>query len=252
MIINAPTTDHIPALRELWKQAFGDTDAFLDGFFRTGFSPDRCRCVFWDDQPIAAHYWFNCDWQDKKIAYLYAVATDVNCRGQGLCRALIENTHLYLKLQGYTGTVLVPGSPDLAAMYKKLGYKIFCYAQSSTVFAAAPAIAVTAISPLEFAQKRPSHLPENAVIHGTDSFAFLETFCHFYEGENFLLCAAREENTLHIQEFLGDTKKLPGILTALKAEKANVRLPGSNAPFAMYHSLTDDPSTPAYFGIALD
>ena len=33
----------IPGLRELWKKAFGDTDEFLDLFFSTAYSPDRCR-----------------------------------------------------------------------------------------------------------------------------------------------------------------------------------------------------------------
>ena len=100
MIINQPQSSHIPALRQLWKQAFGDPDAFLDGFFETGFSPDRCRCIMLDQQILAALYWFDCTWNGKKIAYLYAVATDLQYRGNGLCRALMENTHLHLKFLG--------------------------------------------------------------------------------------------------------------------------------------------------------
>ena len=100
MKIDAPSATHIPHLRSLWKEAFGDTDAFLDAFFGAAFSPDRCRCIIADDRPIAALYWFDCTWQGKKVAYIYAVATDLQCRGQGLCRALMENTHPYLKFQG--------------------------------------------------------------------------------------------------------------------------------------------------------
>ena len=38
MIIKAPQVSNIPALRALWKDAFGDTDTVLDAFFQTAFS----------------------------------------------------------------------------------------------------------------------------------------------------------------------------------------------------------------------
>ena len=45
MTIDKPNADQIAGLRQLWKEAFGDEEAFLDDFFGTGFSPDRCRCI---------------------------------------------------------------------------------------------------------------------------------------------------------------------------------------------------------------
>ncbi len=33
----------VPALRELWKEAFGDRDRFLDQFFEGPFAPERSR-----------------------------------------------------------------------------------------------------------------------------------------------------------------------------------------------------------------
>ena len=42
MRIDHPTDAEISGLRQLWKEAFGDTDGFLDAFFSTGFSPERC------------------------------------------------------------------------------------------------------------------------------------------------------------------------------------------------------------------
>jgi len=53
MLTDHPASHHIPQLRQLWKTAFGDTDAFLDSFFRTAFSPVRCRCILEEDR-IAA------------------------------------------------------------------------------------------------------------------------------------------------------------------------------------------------------
>ena len=70
----------------LWQQAFGDSRVFIDGFFRTGYSPDRCRFLERDGRLAAILYWFDCQWAGKKVAYIYSVATDKDFRGQGLCR----------------------------------------------------------------------------------------------------------------------------------------------------------------------
>ena len=42
MITKIAKEADIPALRRLWKQAFGDDDQLLDSFFSIAFSPDRC------------------------------------------------------------------------------------------------------------------------------------------------------------------------------------------------------------------
>ena len=93
MIIDAPRVCHIPLLRELWKEAFGDTDAWLDTFFNTAFSLSRCRAVIENNEIIAALYWFDCEAYAQPVAYLYAIATKESHRGKGLCRLLMENTH---------------------------------------------------------------------------------------------------------------------------------------------------------------
>lgn len=251
MIISSPQSCHIQQLSLLWQEAFGDTDAFIDGFFRTGFSPANSRCLWIDDQVAAALYWFDCSWQGKKLAYLYAVATRKSHRGQGLCRSLLADTHRHLLKNGYHGAVLVPGSPDLAAMYKKLGYTPFRFADTTTVLADAPACPTEEISAEAYRNLRKTFLPQDAVVQKNPVYDFLATYCRFYRGKDFLLCAAREENTLYIQEYLGDKTKLPGILAALQAEKGVVRIPG-NAVFAMYHALTESAEMPEYFAIALD
>ena len=123
MTIDRPVASQIPQLRNLWKEAFGDTDDFLDIFFHRAFSPDRCRCITWDGQVVAALYWFDCRWQEKNLAYLYAVATAKSCRGQGLCRLLVEDTHRHLQQSGYAGAILHPEKDGLFTMYGKFGYR---------------------------------------------------------------------------------------------------------------------------------
>lgn len=251
MIIDRPHAADISALRQLWQQAFGDTDAFLDGFFQTGFSPNRCRCIKQDGQLAAALYWFDCRWEGKKLAYLYAVATNEYFRGQGLCRALMEDTHRHLKMLGYAGAVLVPGNKGLFALYKKLGYTPFCRMQTITIAAGEQPADIHPVSEDTYNLLRQQMLPASSVIQEQQTLDFAATFCQFYRGETALMCLSREDNTLYFQEYLGDSNLLPGIVKALGGQKGVVCLPGGS-PIAMYHSLTHDKEMPAYLGIPLN
>ena len=86
-----PTAAQIPGLRALWKEAFEDTDLFLDAFFDRGFHPRRCRCITEQGAVLAALYWFEVNCGRQKYAYLYAVATAKSHRGRGLFGILLEN-----------------------------------------------------------------------------------------------------------------------------------------------------------------
>ena len=251
MIIDNPHKADIPALRQLWKQAFGDTDSFLDGFFETGFSPERCRCITVRGQLAAALYWFDCQWQGKKIAYLYAVATDENFRGKGLCRALMEDNHRHLKALGYAGAALVPGNKGLFALYEKLGYTPFCPMQTVTAVAESTPANIQPVNADVYQKLRKNYLPIESVIQGNEALVFAATFCDLFAGENMLMCLSREKDTLYFQEYLGNPALLGGVINALNGKKALVRLPGGQ-PYAMYYSLDDSRHLPAYFGIPLN
>lgn len=238
------TTDQVA----LWQQAFGDSPEFIAGFFRTGYHPDRCRCLSVDGKLAAVLYWFDCRWQDRKVAYIYAVATDRDFRGQGLCRRLMTETHQHLRQLGYDGAALVPGEPGLFAMYEKLGYRGFCPMEKQTVLPGGQPVIVTQIRPERYALCK---LPAGAVEQGSEALSFFETYGQFYAFDGGCFCAAREGDTLYVQEFLGDPAALPGIVAALGVRQAHVRLPGGDMPFAMYHSFTDG-ALPSYLAIALD
>lgn len=73
----------IPGLRKLWQEAFGDTEEYLDGFFRLAYSPENCLCIGEGDIVHAALYWLDMTCRGERIAYIYAVATAKNRRGEG-------------------------------------------------------------------------------------------------------------------------------------------------------------------------
>lgn len=251
MTIDQPALQQLPQLRSLWQQAFGDTDAFLDAFFATGFSPARCRCLSIDGKLAAALYWFDCTWEGKRLAYLYAVATEEAFQGRGACRALMENTHSHLQKAGYAGTILVPGSKELFCLYEKLGYRTCSHIREFTCAAGTP-VPLRPVDLEEYAALRRQFLPTGGVVQEGKTLAFLQTYTRFYAGENFVLAATLESDILVCAELLGAPESAPGILAALGAAEGRFRTPGAEKPFAMYRPLTSDTRPPAYFGLALD
>lgn len=253
MTIKSPKPQQVSELRMLWKEAFGDTDAFLDTFWKTAFSADRCRCVMVGDCLAAALYWFDCEYMDDRIAYIYAVATAGKYRGRGICRALMEDTHDHLAALGYRGAVLVPGSEALFSMYAGMGYGNRIQIREFSCEAIEKAVAAQSVDAKTYGRLRRAMLPENAVIQEKENLYFLQTQAEFYAGSDFLLAARREGDTLHGIELLGNEDAAPGILKALDCKSGVFRMPGKGKPFAMYRELgAGDTPMPAYFGIAFD
>ncbi len=242
---------NIEKLCRLWKQAFGDSDEFLQDFFCVAFSPQRCCTIEQDGDPASMLYWFDCTWEGRKIAYIYAVATDEYYQNQGFCRLLMEKTHRRLREQGYSGAVLVPGSRALFSLYEKMGYAPFCAMQTMTISAGSEPVDLARLSHEEYSRRRLPLLPAGSVIHGDLTFDFLATFCDFYTVGDCLFCGGMEEDTFYFQEYLGDPCCVGGVLAALGAKKGVLRFPG-DTPFAMYRPLQDESEIPRHFDIPLN
>lgn len=240
------------ALKRLWMQAFEDPEEVADAFFATAFSPARHTAIWENGIPVSALYWFDCSCQGSSFAYIYAVATDSAFRGQGYAGKLLEATHKQLTREGYAGAVLVPGEPWLFAFYHKYGYRVF-----STVreFSCTQGKQPADLWPLDsscYAKERQKHLPAEAILQEGAALDFLQTQAEFYGGNDFLLAASRQGDTLVVHELLGNSQAAPSILTALKIPEGRFRTPGSGRDFAMLLPLRNDCPTPSYFGLALD
>lgn len=252
MRIEHPACHHLPDLRRLWQEIFGDTDAFLDSFYQRAFAPDRCRCILIKEQIAAVLYWLDCQLDGRPMAYIYAVATHPQHRGKGLCRMLMEDTHQLLTERGYSGALLVPQQEGLRKMYAKMGYRNAGGLQEFSCTAGAAPIPLRAVGPLEFAALRRRFLPAHSVLQEGHSLDFLADQLQFYAGDEILLAAFAENGMLHGMELLGSPETAPGILTALGCTEGTFRLPGSEKPFAMFHPLAGDAPVPEYFGFAFD
>ncbi len=246
-----PTAAQIPGLRRLWQEAFGDPDGFLDGFFSTAYSARRCLCITREDRVLAALYWLDMSCEGAPMAYIYAVATAKAYRGQGLCRLLMEHTRQQLARQGCAAAVLVPETEALAEMYAAMGYAPCCGIRELTC-KAGERISLHAVGPAEYNALRRQLLPPGSLELGDAALGFLSLQAEFFAGENFVLAAVRDGDTLRCPEYLGPEALLPGITRALGCETGCFRLPGKGRPFAWWLPLTKDCPVPSHLGFAFD
>ena len=252
MTITNPSPEHIPQLRSLWKTAFGDTDAFLDDFFRTAYSSDRCSCILIDGRVAAALYWFRASCGSQKFAYLYAVATDPAFRGQGLCRSLMEDTRVLLSSQGFQGLILVPQKESLRQMYARMGYENCGSVSRFTAPGEEVPMVLRRLNAEEYAAARKDLLPPGSIIQEGENLALLETYALFYQGQNFLAAVTLDKDKLICHELLGDPDAAYGLVSALGCREGVFCTPGEDLPFVQYLPLTADCVKPRYFGFAFD
>lgn len=251
MNIKSPDIKDIPGLRALWKEAFSDTDEFLDIFFSTAFSADRSFCIEERGEIVSALYTFDCLYKGEKIAYIYAVATSKSHRGRGFCRKLMDYAHSMLKNLGYKGTILVPSRESLFGFYSKLAYKTCCYLSKEEFSVGKSSVPVTKIAVEEFASLRREFLPDGGVVQEGENLTLLSTYADFYKGEDFLFAASTEDDILICHEYLGNMRKAPNVLKFLGCKEGKFRTVGTDIPFAMYHPF-EGKDYPCHFGFAFD
>ncbi|MBQ4601006.1 MAG: GNAT family N-acetyltransferase [Oscillospiraceae bacterium] len=251
MNIEQTKVEQQDSLRELWQEAFGDPDGFPELFFETGWSQQRSRCAVVEGKLAAALYWFDCGLEGEKIAYIYAVATGEQFRRQGICRALMEDTHRLLKRMGYAGAVLV-SAEGLFGMYEAMGYRVCSRILEFTCSAGKVPAELTPLTKEKYALQRRKLLPQGAVLQEGKNLDFLEGFARFYGGEGFLLAGAAEDGVFYGAELLGDVAAAPGVLKSLGCTVGHFRGPGEGRDFAMYLPLRENAPVPKYFGLAFD
>lgn len=235
--------------KALWKQAFHDTDEWIDSFFQYVYDPNRCCSILSDGQVLSAVYWMDCKMDGHKLAYLYGLATHEDYRGQGLAGRLLEQFRERLTQLGYHGILLVPANPELIAYYEKRGYHTCTYINEISCQAGTP-VALEQLDLKRYAQLRGQYLPQGGVEHSEATLAFLEQYATFWAGDGFVAAVTVENGNTFVHELLGDCPP-EQLIAALGAEQGTVRTPGNQKPFAMFLPLQPCPD-PKYFGIALD
>lgn len=231
----------IPQLCVIWKQAFGDTDAQIDDFFRIAY-PACIPFAAYDGTRVAGMLFalpqaIFCGETRRAGAYLFAVATDEAYRRQGICRALIAHAESVLRRKNFACTFLVPGDDGLAAMYERLGYR--GAARGETVLdAPAAAGAAEAVDATAYAGLR------ETLLYDTPHVRYEKVWLDYEaaDAEFFVLhlggglgCAAvsrQPDGGVRIDELLPDARFLPALHQTMQA--ARYTMPECNEPMVKW------------------
>ena len=112
----------VPGLKALWKEAFGDEDAYVDFFFANKYKHYETYVYLYSELPVSMAFVFDAelfiDNAYMPIKYIYGVATAKEYRRQGLSTQILE--HIKAK---YPSSFLVPSTENLFCFYKRNGYK---------------------------------------------------------------------------------------------------------------------------------
>jgi GNAT superfamily N-acetyltransferase len=112
--------------KDLWKTCFGDSDAFIDLYFRTRYTPD-VLCADVEEGHLRAMLhrlpyalWLNGEMQPAE--YIAGACTHPDFREQGRMHRLIEQSWLAARREGKKWSFLIPASPELFRFYGEMGY----------------------------------------------------------------------------------------------------------------------------------
>ena len=108
--------------RDLWKEAFGDSDEFIETFMKNIYSRENMLYIEKERSIISMlhiiPFTFNC----HKAGYIYAVATTPKERGKGLASMLLERAIDVSQKKGFAALFTIPANEELRTFYSKFGF----------------------------------------------------------------------------------------------------------------------------------
>lgn len=268
----------VPALKELWKLAFGDEDAYIDHFFTQYYRPERMLVLEEDGEVRAMTAWFDMPVVSAEgtvwpSAYLYAVATHPDCRGKGFASRLLTFADQWLGEKGFVCLTTVPARPDLHVFFGQNGFQE-CFALEQREYI--PRIKI-APAPLENVGPEAYGMLRERVLAGTDHVSYAPLALDYQAGtctlsggglyqvgENGCACVEVAGDEVFVKELLCSHDERECALTAIvdkhPAKRYWVRTPyegqGERWDFAMLKWLVSPPEwnkkTAPYLGLAFD
>lgn len=284
--------EDVPAQRELWKLAFGDSDAYLDNFYRTYYRPERVVVLEEEGVIRSMTAWFDTAFVlpgqgEYRAAYLYAVATHPDCRGRGLAGKLLAGADEYFRALGIPAVTTVPAERSLHDFFGANGFRecfrILGGKLRQDEIPVPPSNVLRPASPAEYGRVREELLKDIPhIAYPDDALAYQAGCCALGDGGLFVgdapagpvcLCAERADDELVIiKELLGHAgmgrtvfPDLPRIVPARRWEIRGPRpqderpdLRGNLGRFGMLKWLDPAPEktwdwdTVGYLGLAFD
>jgi len=113
-------------LKEIWKNAFGDPDWYIDFFFKNRFEAENTFVYLDGGKPVSMFFMLpaqiNVEGSFKNAGYIYGVSTMPTYQGRGYSTALLRYANDNMA-DNIEATFLTPASSGLFNFYKKQGYE---------------------------------------------------------------------------------------------------------------------------------
>lgn len=265
-----------PRLKELWKLAFGDEDAYIDHFFTRYYTPERMLVLEEAGVVQAMTAWFDmplvfADGTRVPCAYLYAVATHPDCRGRGLAGRLLAFADRWLGENGFACVSTVPARSDLHRFFGQNGFEeYFVLRQEEYVPQSAPPALLERVDAKEYGRLREQQLVgTDHVAYALPALEYQSGVCAlsggglYRVGEKGCACIEVAGEEVFVKELLCPEKQqeaLAAIGQCHSAKRYWVRTPyegqGVQWKFAMLKWLSSAPEwnakTVPYLGLAFD
>ncbi len=126
-MISYGKTEYAGELKALWSDVFGDDGDYINSFFESVYSDENTLVYVDNGKPVSmlyiVPYTMSLDNREIKAAYLYALATRPEYRGQKIMQRLLERSFEISEERGYSLCVLIPSEESLFGYYRKFGFE---------------------------------------------------------------------------------------------------------------------------------
>lgn len=120
---------NIHALKRMWEACFGDSPAYIDGFFSQQFAPQNTLVYVEDGRPASMLFLLPACLQGggerASAYYLYAACTLPEFRGRGYMGRLLNEAAQVGKKRGVFAIALMPAQESLFRYYEKYRFAPF-------------------------------------------------------------------------------------------------------------------------------
>ncbi|MFR9165153.1 MAG: GNAT family N-acetyltransferase [Dysgonomonas sp.] len=119
-----------PAVRQMWKICFEDTDEFMNLYFSKKYKNENTLVYFEEGKPVASLQMlpYTITFYKKQIpfCYLSGLCTLPEYRNRGYMKQLMHEAHKEMKHRNIPLSVLIPAEDWLYGYYERFGYeKVF-------------------------------------------------------------------------------------------------------------------------------
>lgn len=275
-VLRPSRREDLPALVELWQLAFGDTQEYIRGFFDLVDDPERVLVLEQGGRVQAMACWLvtplvRPDGREERAAYLYAVATRPERRGEGCGVRLLDYARRRLGELGFVWLTTVPARPELHGFFARGGFvEGLSLARATLIPDGGEEARVEQVGPEEYGRLRRAALAGRArVEYEPMALAYQQHACALsggglYRVDEGCACVERSwDGRVVVKELLaeagGEQRAVNALARLHPAPDYEVRTPwpgpGERVDFAMVLPLCPQgawPGPDTYLGLAFD